>query len=70
MTAAVRFSPQSRIRDVLAAEPERGPKILYRHGFDVGEGFVDVMSQWQTLEAAVRGGRLRDLDELLAELNA
>ena len=70
MTTSTRFSALSRVRDVLRAEPERGAQLLFRHGFDLGEGFVDVLSQWQTLEAAHRGGRLRDLDQLLAQLNS
>lgn len=69
MTTAARFTPRSRIRDVLVAEPERGREQLYRHGYDVGEGFVDVLSQYQTLEMAHRTGHLRDLDQLLAALN-
>jgi hypothetical protein len=64
------FTRESRIRDILDQEPERGRELLYRFGFDVGNGFVDVLSQYQTLEAASRAGRLRDLDEFLAELNA
>ena len=70
MTATARFSAVSRIRDVLTAEPERGRQLLFRHGYDLGEGFVDVLSQWQTLEAAHRAGRLRDLDQLLDQLNS
>lgn len=70
MTARIRFEVTSRVRDVLVAAPERGPELLLRHGLDVGEGFVDVLSQWQTLEAASRAGRLRDLDGLLAQLNS
>ena len=49
---------------------ERGQEVLLRHGYDVGEGFVDVLSQYQTLETAARAGRLRDLDGLLRKLNA
>ena len=49
---------------------ERGREVLLRHGYDVGEGFVDVLSQYQTLETAARAGRLRDLDGLLRKLNA
>lgn len=64
------FTRESRIRDILDQEPERGRELLYRHGYDVGNGFVDVLSQYQTLDTAYRAGRLRDLDELLAELNA
>ena len=70
MTTALRFTPRSRIRDVLQAEPERGAEMLFRHGYDLGEGFVDVLSQYQTLEMAHRTGRLRDLDGLLAALNS
>ena len=63
------FTRQSRIADILARDEERGRGLLFRHGFDVGEGFVDVLSQYQTVEAAHRSGRLRDVDEFLAELN-
>jgi hypothetical protein len=35
----------------------------------VGEGFVDVLSQYQTLERAAQTDRVRDLDGLLKELN-
>ena len=58
----------SRIRDVLAAAPE-GRELLFRHGYNLGEGFVDGLSQYQTLEEAHREGRLRDLDGLLARVN-
>jgi len=60
--------PHTRIRDVLEADPERGRELLFRHGYDLGEGFVDSLSQWQTLETAARAGRIRDLDELIQEL--
>ena len=69
MTTASHFTAESRIRDVLGSDPDHGRELLYRHGFDLGEGFVDVLSQWQTLRSAHRAGRLRDLDELLAALN-
>jgi hypothetical protein len=36
----------------------------------VGDGFVDVLSQYQSLEEAHRAGRLRDLSELLKGLNS
>jgi hypothetical protein len=49
---------------------ERGRKLLYEHGFDSGDGFVDVLSQYQSLEAAARAGRLRDLGGLLRKLNS
>jgi hypothetical protein len=64
------FGPQSRVRDVLGAAGERGQELLRRHGYDPGEGFVDVLSQYQTLEHAARAERLRDLQGLLAELNS
>jgi hypothetical protein len=64
------FGPQSKVRDVLAGLGDRGRDLLRRHGYDVGEGFVDVLSQYQTLEHAARTERLRDLKGLLAELNS
>ncbi len=63
------YSPQSKVRDVVDRLGERGREALLRHGYDVGEGFVDVLSQYQTLETAARSERLRDLDGLLRELN-
>ena len=65
-----RFSPASHIRDVVGALGDRGRELLLKHGYDVGEGFVDVLSQYQTLEHAWRAERLRDLNGLLAELNS
>jgi len=62
------FDPHSRIREVLELDGEHGRERLYRYGYDVGEGFVDSLSQWQTLETAARAGRIRDLDKLLQEL--
>ena len=64
------FGPQSKVREVVARLGERGRETLRRHGYDVGDGFVDVLSQYQTLEHAARTERLRDLDALLTELNA
>jgi hypothetical protein len=64
------FGPDSKIRDVLAGLGERGREVLRKHGYDVGEGFVDVLSQYQTLEHAWRTERLRDLKNLVAELNS
>jgi hypothetical protein len=60
---------ESKVRDVLAALGDRGRELLRKHGYEVGEGFVDVLSQYQTLEHAARTERLRDLKGLLAELN-
>jgi hypothetical protein len=62
------FDRHSRIRDVLQARPD-GRELLFKHGYNVGEGFVDILSQYQTLEDASREDRLRDLDSLLATLN-
>ncbi|MEP7105099.1 MAG: hypothetical protein ABI838_04560 [Chloroflexota bacterium] len=59
----------SRIRDVLEATGDRGRDLLFKHGYDLGEGFVDSLSQWQTLETAARAGRLRDVEALLKELH-
>jgi hypothetical protein len=64
------FTPESKVRDVVARLGETGQAALLRHGYDIGEGFVDVLSQYQTLEHAARMERLRDLDGLLRELNA
>jgi hypothetical protein len=64
------FTPRSKVREVLDVLADRGHELLFKHGYDVGEGFVDVLSQYQTLEHAAETERLRDLDGLLAELNA
>ena len=64
------FGPHSKIRDVLAKLGDRGRELLRKHGYDVGEGFVDVLSQYQTLEHAWRTERLRDLQTLVTELNS
>jgi hypothetical protein len=63
------LSAESKVRDVLATRGDRGRDLLRKHGYDVGEGFVDVLSQYQTLEHAARTERLRDLNGLLAVLN-
>lgn len=65
----MRFGPQSTIREVLELGGF-GEAALRRHGYEVGEGFVDILSQYQTLDEARRMGRLRDLAGLLEELNA
>ena len=64
------FGPDSKIREVLAQLGDRGRELLRKHGYDVGEGFVDVLSQYQTLEDAWRTERVRDLKTLVAELNS
>jgi hypothetical protein len=64
------FGPDTKVREVVAALGERGSHLLRKHGYDLGEGFVDVLSQYQTLEHAARTERLRDLDGLLQELNS
>jgi hypothetical protein len=63
------FGPESKVREVLASLGDRGHDLLRRHGYDTGEGFVDVLSQYQTLEHAARTERLRNLPALLQELN-
>lgn len=63
------FTPQSKVRDVVAGLGDRGRDLLLEHGYEIGEGYVDVLSQYQTLEHAARQDRLRDLDGLLRELN-
>jgi hypothetical protein len=64
------FTPQSKVRDVLNKLGDRGREVLLRHGYDVGEGFVDVLSQYQTLQHAAETERLRDLEGLLSTLNS
>jgi hypothetical protein len=64
------FTPQTKVREVVATLDDNGRELLKKHGYDLGEGFVDALSQYQTLEHAARTERLRDLDGLLAELNA
>ena len=64
------FGPDSTIRDVVDALGDRGRDLLRKHGYEVGEGFVDVLSQHQTLAHANRAERLRDLARLISELNA
>lgn len=63
------FGPSSSVHDVIAALGDSGQEILRKHGYEVGEGFVDVLSQYQSLEHAARADRLRNLDGLLRELN-
>jgi hypothetical protein len=63
------FGLESTIRKVVEECPE-GRRLLFEHGFDVGEGFVDILSQYQSLRDAGRGGRLRDLGGLVKKLNA
>jgi hypothetical protein len=64
------FTAQSKVRDVVARLGDHGKEVLLKHGYDVGDGFVDVLSQYQSLENAARQDRLRDLDGLLRDLNA
>jgi hypothetical protein len=62
------FTSASSIRAVLEGN-EAGGRLLYEHGYDIGSGFVDGLSQYQTLDDAAHGGRLRDVDGLLKALN-
>ena len=64
------LTPESKIRDVLNVLGDRGREVLLKHGYDIGEGFVDVLSQYQTLQHASETERLRDLDGLLAYVNS
>lgn len=64
-----RYSAASKISEVIAGAGDRGRQALRRHGYDLGDAFVDVLSQYQSLEHAARTERLRDLEGLLAELN-
>ena len=63
-----RFNLDSTIREVLE-NSQAGRHLLYEHGYDVGNGFVDVLSQYQSLRDAARAGRLRNVDTLLEALN-
>jgi len=63
------FGRDSKVREVLVRLGDRGRDLLKSYGYDVGEGFVDGLSQYQTLEHAARADRLRDLHRLLKELN-
>lgn len=64
-----RFTPESKVHDVVTLTGDRGRRLLRAHGYDVGDGFVDVLSQYQTLEHAARAERLRNLGRLLEQLN-
>ena len=64
------FTTDSKVRDVVEGLGDRGRQLLAKHGYDLGEGFVDVLSQYQTLEHAARTERLRDVDSLLKDLNS
>jgi len=66
--ADARFTEDSTIRDVVERSSD-GQRLLFEHGYDVGNGFVDVLSQYQSLREAARGGRLRDVPSLLEALN-
>ena len=65
-----KFTTQSKVRDVLTTLGDQGQELLLKHGYDVGEGFVDVLSQYQTLQHAAETERLRGLEGLLEELNS
>jgi hypothetical protein len=62
------FGPDSTVREILEQRPDAW-KLLLAHGYAVGEGFVDILSQYQTLSDAARGGRIRDVEGLLRALN-
>lgn len=64
------FTAESKIREVLTRLGARGGDLLRKHGYDPGDGFVDSLSQYQSLERAARSDRLRDLEGLIRELNS
>jgi len=64
------FTSDSKIAEVVGRLGDKGRNLLLRHGYDLGDGFVDVLSQYQTLEHAYRVERIRDLKGLLSELNS
>ena len=64
------FTPQTKVREVLNRLGDRGGQLLLEHGYDIGEGFVDILSQYQTLQHAAETERLRDLAGLLSRLNS
>ncbi len=63
------FTLDSTIREVVDRRAGAGRRLLYEHGYDVGNGFVDVLSQHQSLRDAARAGRLRDAEALVEALN-
>ncbi len=63
------FTWDSTIREVVERRRDSGRRLLYEHGYDVGNGFVDTLSQYQSLRDAARAGRLRDVEGLLEALN-
>ena len=62
------FTEDSTIRQVVEGS-ETGRRLLFEHGYEVGNGFVDVLSQYQSLREAARSGRLRNVPSLLEALN-
>lgn len=64
------FTAASRVRDVVDRLGDTGRTLLRNHGYDVGDGFTDVLSQFQSLENAYRVERIRDLKGLLEALNS
>ncbi|MGH7883192.1 MAG: hypothetical protein ACREN8_09870 [Candidatus Dormibacteraceae bacterium] len=62
------FGLHSTVREVVEGFPQ-GRDLLYEHGYEVGEAFIDGLSQCQSLQFAARSGRLRDLEGLLQQLN-
>jgi hypothetical protein len=64
-----KFTPDTTIREVVE-RVTGGRQLLFDHGYDVGNGFVDVLSQYQSLREAARSGRLREIDRLLDALNS
>jgi hypothetical protein len=62
------YTAESTIHDVVEGS-DAGRRLLFEHGYDIGEAFVDALSQYQSLRDAARSGRLRQLPTLLDSLN-
>ena len=62
------FTLDSRIVDVLRLG-EQGRRLLYEHGYHLGNGFVDVLSQYQSLREAAHFGHLRHPEALVRRLH-
>src|SRR5260370_12530806 len=43
------LTPQNKVRDVLNRLGDKDPDVLLNHGYHLGELFLDVLSQYQTL---------------------
>ena len=55
------FGPQTKVREVVDALGEKGTELLKKHGYDLGEGFVDVKRETEAAtgferDESVEGG--------------